>query len=167
MAIELLLYTTSLFYVMPWPKFCTDHVLQICRYCSPKALCFLAGAMIFYCKSWRENHDQDPSHAPSFKLKYLKILCSFSACFVISLSMHSVSWLWSVKMTENLKDLREESSLSVGIGHEWDVDLYGKLLETGGGKERMTAYFSVSPNSIIWNRDKETIYKCIGTLRLI
>ena len=30
-----------------------------------------------------------------------------------------------------------------GINHEWDIDLYGRLLETGGGKERMTAYFTV------------------------
>lgn len=31
-----------------------------------------------------------------------------------------------------------------GINHEWDLELYGRLLETGGGKERMTAYFTVS-----------------------
>ena len=31
-----------------------------------------------------------------------------------------------------------------GIKHEWDLELYGRLLETGGGKERMTAYFTVS-----------------------
>ena len=30
-----------------------------------------------------------------------------------------------------------------GINHEWDLELYGRLLETGGGKERMTAYFTV------------------------
>jgi HAD superfamily hydrolase (TIGR01509 family) len=30
-----------------------------------------------------------------------------------------------------------------GLGqHVWDVDLYGELLETGGGKERMLRYFS-------------------------
>lgn len=29
-----------------------------------------------------------------------------------------------------------------GLEHEWGVDLYGELLETGGGKERMTRYFS-------------------------
>ncbi|KAG1659805.1 hypothetical protein FOA52_002141 [Chlamydomonas sp. UWO 241] len=28
-----------------------------------------------------------------------------------------------------------------GLDHEWGVDLYGKLLEIGGGKERMTKYF--------------------------
>lgn len=33
-----------------------------------------------------------------------------------------------------------------GLPHEWSVDLYGKLLATGGGKERMTAYFNVTPN---------------------
>lgn len=27
--------------------------------------------------------------------------------------------------------------------HEWDVELYGELLEIGGGKERMTKYFQV------------------------
>ena len=31
-----------------------------------------------------------------------------------------------------------------GLKHEWDLQLYGRLLETGGGKERMTAYFTVS-----------------------
>jgi len=29
-----------------------------------------------------------------------------------------------------------------GIDHQWDVDLYGKLLEIGGGKERMLHYFT-------------------------
>lgn len=29
-----------------------------------------------------------------------------------------------------------------GLPHEWDVDTYGRLLAIGGGKERMTAYFS-------------------------
>eukprot|EP00884_Botryococcus_braunii_P022728 jgi/Botrbrau1/9139/Bobra.160_3s0012.3 len=28
-----------------------------------------------------------------------------------------------------------------GLDHAWDVPLYGKLLEIGGGKERMTKYF--------------------------
>jgi hypothetical protein len=31
-----------------------------------------------------------------------------------------------------------------GLDHEWGVDLYGELLEIGGGKERMTKYFLVS-----------------------
>jgi len=29
-----------------------------------------------------------------------------------------------------------------GIDEEWSVELYGKLLETGGGKERMTAHWN-------------------------
>ncbi|EFJ48545.1 hypothetical protein VOLCADRAFT_104725 [Volvox carteri f. nagariensis] len=29
-----------------------------------------------------------------------------------------------------------------GLDHVWDVDLYGELLEIGGGKERMTKYFN-------------------------
>ena len=28
-----------------------------------------------------------------------------------------------------------------GIAEEWDEERYGKLLETGGGKERMTAHW--------------------------
>ncbi len=37
---------------------------------------------------------------------------------------------------------------SAGLEHHvWDVDLYGELLEIGGGKERMTKYFKVSPGS--------------------
>lgn len=31
-----------------------------------------------------------------------------------------------------------------GLADTWDVPLYGELLEIGGGKERMTKYFSVS-----------------------
>lgn len=33
--------------------------------------------------------------------------------------------------------------LCLALDHEWGVELYGKLLETGGGKERMTVYFKV------------------------
>ncbi|GFR40830.1 hypothetical protein Agub_g1305 [Astrephomene gubernaculifera] len=33
-----------------------------------------------------------------------------------------------------------------GLDHEWDVDLYGELLEIGGGKERMTKYFNDHPD---------------------
>ena len=29
-----------------------------------------------------------------------------------------------------------------GLPHEWGVELYGELLETGGGKERMTRFFN-------------------------
>jgi beta-phosphoglucomutase-like phosphatase (HAD superfamily) len=30
----------------------------------------------------------------------------------------------------------------MGVPHEWDVPTYGRLLATGGGKERMTKYFN-------------------------
>lgn len=31
---------------------------------------------------------------------------------------------------------------------EWDADLYGELLTTGGGKERMTRYFTdINPDA--------------------
>jgi len=33
-----------------------------------------------------------------------------------------------------------------GLDTVWDVELYGELLEIGGGKERMTAYFSRKPD---------------------
>mmetsp|Transcript_24703 Transcript_24703/g.48248 ORF Transcript_24703/g.48248 Transcript_24703/m.48248 type:complete len:327 (-) Transcript_24703:129-1109(-) len=36
-----------------------------------------------------------------------------------------------------------------GLGFQWEVDQYGKLLEVGGGKERMTAYF----NEVGWPGD--------------
>lgn len=29
-----------------------------------------------------------------------------------------------------------------GLDHEWSVEKYGELLKIGGGKERMTAYFT-------------------------
>lgn len=32
---------------------------------------------------------------------------------------------------------------NAGLEHLWDIPLYGKLLEIGGGKERMTKYFLV------------------------
>eukprot|EP00276_Gloeochaete_wittrockiana_P002580 CAMPEP_0184673028 /NCGR_PEP_ID=MMETSP0308-20130426/86446_1 /TAXON_ID=38269 /ORGANISM="Gloeochaete witrockiana, Strain SAG 46.84" /LENGTH=245 /DNA_ID=CAMNT_0027120461 /DNA_START=82 /DNA_END=819 /DNA_ORIENTATION=- len=40
---------------------------------------------------------------------------------------------------------------SVGVKAEWDVSLYGHLLEIGGGKERMTAYFDKAgwPDDVI------------------
>jgi hypothetical protein len=40
-----------------------------------------------------------------------------------------------------------------GIPHDWDVPTYGKLLEIGGGKERMTHYFS--------NREGEEPFKSV------
>ena len=30
-----------------------------------------------------------------------------------------------------------------GLPHVWDLDQYGVLLETGGGKERMNVFFTV------------------------
>lgn len=33
-----------------------------------------------------------------------------------------------------------------GIKHEWGLELYGELLQTGGGKERMMAYFTDHEN---------------------
>ena len=30
-----------------------------------------------------------------------------------------------------------------GLPHAWDLEQYGHLLEIGGGKERMNAYFTV------------------------
>ncbi len=34
-----------------------------------------------------------------------------------------------------------------GLDHTWGVELYGELLEIGGGKERMTKYFKASRHS--------------------
>ena len=39
----------------------------------------------------------------------------------------------------SLSPLNQQS----GLAHEWGVELYGELLEIGGGKERMTKYFKV------------------------
>lgn len=41
-------------------------------------------------------------------------------------------------------DSSRPCSMSSGLNHEWGVDLYGHLLEIGGGKERMTKYFKVT-----------------------
>jgi len=49
-----------------------------------------------------------------------------------------------------------QSVFAAGLDHEWSLELYGKLLEIGGGKERMTAYFTVRrsqalpPLSALW-----------------
>ena len=44
-----------------------------------------------------------------------------------------------------------------GIDTEWDVDLYGKCLQVGGGKERMTAHWNEVgwPESIKDKSDEE------------
>lgn len=42
---------------------------------------------------------------------------------------------------------------SLGLDHEWGVELYGKLLETGGGKERMTVYFKVRGKVRKWTKN--------------
>lgn len=42
-----------------------------------------------------------------------------------------------------------------GLDHEWGVDLYGELLEIGGGKERMTHYFSQHPDTAPWATVKD------------
>lgn len=46
-----------------------------------------------------------------------------------------------------------------GIDEEWDVELYGKLLEVGGGKERMTAHWNEVgwPNVIPEESRKEKV----------
>lgn len=46
-----------------------------------------------------------------------------------------------------------------GIDASWDVELYGKLLKIGGGKERMTSYFNEVgwPSSIAEENRKEVI----------
>jgi hypothetical protein len=35
-----------------------------------------------------------------------------------------------------------------GLNHTWGIELYGELLEIGGGKERMTKYFKVRANRV-------------------
>lgn len=47
-----------------------------------------------------------------------------------------------VAFNEAFKDMQ--------IPHEWDADTYGRLLETGGGKERMTKFFDERPDEEPW-----------------
>eukprot|EP00467_Chlorarachnion_reptans_P023693 CAMPEP_0114509438 /NCGR_PEP_ID=MMETSP0109-20121206/13212_1 /TAXON_ID=29199 /ORGANISM="Chlorarachnion reptans, Strain CCCM449" /LENGTH=323 /DNA_ID=CAMNT_0001688595 /DNA_START=232 /DNA_END=1203 /DNA_ORIENTATION=+ len=42
----------------------------------------------------------------------------------------------------------------MGLGFEWGVEEYGKLLEVGGGKERMTAYFNQVGWPANWPEDE-------------
>ena len=37
-----------------------------------------------------------------------------------------------------------------GLPHEWGLEQYGELLEVGGGKERMNAYFTANENTEPW-----------------
>ena len=55
-------------------------------------------------------------------------------------------------MVQLLPPLPSKSSMhfDAGIDHVWDLELYGRLLETGGGKERMTAYFTVCMPGSLW-----------------
>lgn len=51
-----------------------------------------------------------------------------------------------------------------GLDTEWDEALYGKLLETGGGKERMTAYWNCLgawPTGIETENDKKELVKAL------
>jgi hypothetical protein len=41
-----------------------------------------------------------------------------------------------------------EAFIRKGLDHQWGLEQYGELLETGGGKERMDVYFSVRPVSL-------------------
>lgn len=53
-----------------------------------------------------------------------------------------------------------------GLSTEWDEPLYGRLLETGGGKERMTAYWNEQqswPEGIASDADKQTLVKALHT----
>ncbi|GAB5370296.1 hypothetical protein AAMO2058_001480300 [Amorphochlora amoebiformis] len=44
----------------------------------------------------------------------------------------------------------------LGLGFEWSVEKYGQLLEVGGGKERMTAYFNEVGWPEGWPEDAES-----------
>jgi hypothetical protein len=37
-----------------------------------------------------------------------------------------------------------------GLQHEWSLEQYGVLLETGGGKERMDVYFTQCADQEPW-----------------
>ena len=57
-----------------------------------------------------------------------------------------------------------------GLPHEWDVETYGRLLATGGGKERMTKYFTEHADkepfkSITDDAERQTLVKEIHLLK--
>uniref|UniRef100_A0A7S0RKF3 Uncharacterized protein n=1 Tax=Chlamydomonas leiostraca TaxID=1034604 RepID=A0A7S0RKF3_9CHLO len=55
------------------------------------------------------------------------------------------------------------------LNHVWDVDLYGHLLEIGGGKERMTKYFKDVEDKEPFKsiKDKEARKKLVQELHLL
>lgn len=57
--------------------------------------------------------------------------------------------------------------IAKNIKAEWDVDLYGELLKTGGGKERMTRYFNEVgwPDTVSSDAEKEKLVKDLHKLK--
>jgi len=53
------------------------------------------------------------------------------------------------------------------IKADWDVELYGKLLKTGGGKERMSKYFNDVgwPSGFESEKEKESLVKELHKLK--
>eukprot|EP01036_Dinobryon_divergens_P025032 gene25032-33542_t len=56
---------------------------------------------------------------------------------------------------------------SKNIKAEWNVDLYGELLKTGGGKERMTRYFNEVgwPETVSSDAEKDALVKELHKLK--
>ena len=53
-----------------------------------------------------------------------------------------------------------------GLGFEWSVEKYGELLEVGGGKERMTAYFNEVGWPAGWPEDADERQKLVKEMHL-
>ena len=50
--------------------------------------------------------------------------------------------VWQQKDAYSLVQFQQKAVIA-GLEDEWDLEVYERLLQTGGGKERMTTYFSV------------------------
>jgi hypothetical protein len=57
--------------------------------------------------------------------------------------------------------------LTAGLSHEWDIPLYGELLEIGGGKERMTKYFLVTLHNHLDFSAADNLWGCCVVVLLV
>lgn len=51
-----------------------------------------------------------------------------------------------------------------GLDHEWSLEQYGVLLEIGGGKERMNAYFSQCGDREPWASITGRLLQCAARI---
>eukprot|EP00798_Chlamydomonas_sp_ICE-L_P008224 gene8224-1490_t len=59
----------------------------------------------------------------------------------LALALATIALLLMSAFPVSTHEQLNTTSPTAGLKHEWSVELYGDLLEIGGGMERMTKYF--------------------------